>query len=107
MFVCLASLTAGGAFAQGGAVLTADIPFVFHVGNTIMPAGHYEVRSAIAPNMLMVQCLQCKAAVVVPVQEVSAATRPDTGRLIFHLHGNAYFLSKVWTAGDRQGQSLP
>jgi len=107
MLVCLVALTAGGAFAQGRAVLTADIPFAFHVGSKILPAGHYEVRSAISSNVLTIQCLECKATVVVPVMAVKADTMPQTDRLVFHMRGNAYFLSKVWTAGDTDGQLVP
>jgi len=107
MFVGLAALTATGAFAQSGAVLKADIPFAFHVGSAILPAGHYEVRSAVGPDLMTIQCMDCKGAALVPVREVVADTKSSSGGLTFHLRGNAYFLSKVWAAGNSQVQMLP
>ncbi len=107
MFVCLVALTASGAFAQSGTVLKANIPFAFHVGNTILPAGHYEVRSAMGPALMTIECMDCKGAALVPVREVTSDTKLGAGSLVFHLRGNSYFLSKVWESGDSQVRMLP
>jgi hypothetical protein len=108
MFSCLTALTAAGAFAQSTAVLRADIPFEFRVGGTLLPAGQYEVVPQTGRNLLEIQCFDCKTAgVLVRVQWVEAAARPDKGELIFHRYGNAYFLSKVWSPGSSQGREMP
>jgi hypothetical protein len=107
MFSCLTALTAAGAFAQSTAVLRADIPFEFRVGGTLLPAGHYEVLPQTGPNLVEIQCSDCKAGVLVRIQWVQAPARPDKGELIFHRYGNAYFLSKVWSPGSSQGREMP
>lgn len=92
---CLALFAAASAFAETGDILTADVPFEFHVGGTVLPAGHYEVVPQTVPNLLEIRSSDSKAEVMVAVQVIQTATKPDAGALVFHRFGRAYFLSNI------------
>jgi hypothetical protein len=105
-FSALTLLTSAAAFGQIRAVLDADIPFEFHVGETILPAGHYEVRSGITPGVLSIRCFDCKAGALVMASPVESGKASETGSLVFLQHNGTYFLSKVWTRGSAEGREL-
>ena len=102
-FGLLALLTAGAAFAQSGpqsgAVMQADIPFAFHVGNNILPAGQYDVHPQVVPGVLSIRCQNCKGQATITTSPVSAKETPEAGKLVFHRYSETYFLSEVWTPG--------
>ena len=103
---CLTLLTAATAFAQSNVVSRANVPFEFRVGKAILPAGHYEVRSGRVPDLLSIQCSDCKARatiITIPVETPKAA---EASTLVFHRYNQTYFLAKVWTDGDSQGLEL-
>lgn len=101
----LTLLTAAAALGQSNALSTADIPFEFHVGTTVLPAGHYLVRPGFANGVLSIQSLNRGAMIITGTIEAQKA--PTTGKLVFNRYGDSYFLSKVWTAGDSVGRKLP
>ena len=105
-FSCVTLLTAAAAFGQSSA-MGVDIPFEFHAGKTILPAGHYEVTPEAARNVLMIRCLECKAAALIVVNAVEAGKAPETGSLVFNRYNGARFLAQVWTPGWTAGQELP
>src|SRR4051794_11936193 len=86
--------------------LKATIPFEFHMGKVLMPAGVYTV-------------LQSGSTVTVktaegPHQSAIYLTRPsagiktnDRGLLTFNRYGNDYFLAKIWGPDSIQGQEMP
>jgi len=106
-FSCLTLLTAASAFGQSGAAMGVDIPFEFHAGANILPAGHYEVTPEAARNVLMIRCLECKAAALIQVNSVEAGKAPETGSLVFNSYNGARFLAQVWTPGWVAGRELP
>jgi hypothetical protein len=106
-FSCVTLLTAAAAFGQSNAVMGVDIPFEFHAGANILPAGHYEVTPEAAQNVLMIRCLECKAAALITVNAVEAGKAPEKGSLVFNRYNGARFLAQVWTPGRTAGQELP
>jgi len=100
-------LTAATAFAQRAVTMQADIPFAFRVGETALPAGHYEVRSDITPGVLSLRCNASKAVVTITAHGVQAPKVRETGSLVFNQYNETYFLSRVWKPGDSQGKELP
>lgn len=101
-----ALLTAATALAQSTAVLRMDIPFEFRVGNTVLPAGHYQVLPQPLQNVLRITRLDCKGGVMIQTHAVEATGIPQTPTMEFHRYGNTYFLSRVWTPGYSQGREL-
>ena len=103
----LAALATASVNAQEANKLKVDVPFSFHVGNSTMPAGEYDVRTnGVAPGVLMLRSSDSKA--IMNIVSIPAQTRDsrDKGKLVFnHYHGE-YFLSEVWNAGTNTGALL-
>ncbi|MGO9240586.1 MAG: hypothetical protein ACLQBJ_07215 [Bryobacteraceae bacterium] len=104
----LTLLATVSAFGQSGP--TANIPFEFHVGNTVMPAGQYEVlqNAYRMPDVLVLQCGAGKSLVTVSIltHKVGNYEARNEGKLVFNKYGETYFLSAVWPASGA-GSALP
>jgi hypothetical protein len=104
----VATLAAASAFAQGNTPLRVTVPFDFAAGKNALTAGEYYVRISYSPNAVWLQKADGGGGVVV----LSHGVRPEgiaaeTGSLMFHVYGNRYFLSQVFTSGMNQGAELP
>jgi hypothetical protein len=100
----LALLTSAAAFGQSSAKQQVDIPFEFHVGPTVLPAGQYTVHPQYANGVLALRGYGRGAMIATDNIEVKKA--PDTGKLVFNRYGDTYFLSKVFMAGETRGRAL-
>lgn len=73
---------------------SATIPFEFHVGNTTLPAGEYNVIPASSMRMLqLVNRSTGKSVLALPAERRDGSPDP---KLAFHRAGTHYFLSTVW-----------
>jgi hypothetical protein len=97
-------LAAPAVQAQSG-MQVANIPFQFNVGKAALPAGEYHVKQ-MNTSTLMIQSKDGHRAAVALVTVVSSSKEGDKGKLVFNRYGTQYFLSKVWTAGSREGSEL-
>ena len=102
----LGLLATASAFGQS---LRADIPFEFHVGDIVMPAGQYDVNlPAIGgPDRLYLTCYKCRAttsAATLKIGDLDAHT--VKGRLKFNRYGDTYFLSEAWSRYSGVGSVL-
>ncbi len=107
MMVLLAVLGVSYVYAQTGRTLVADIPFAFHVGDKLMPAGEYTVASSIATGAVLLRSADFKARIFAVTFACEKPQTPDQGRLGFRRYGSSYFLARIWTAGYAQGRELP
>lgn len=88
--------------------LVATIPFAFAAGGMTFPAGEYRVEKlAQGSAMLLIRHTDRSAAMIVRSNAADAGSRQTQSKLVFHRHGNRYFLSQVWVAGYTQGRELP
>lgn len=100
--VSLAPLPAAAKSVDG---MRAQVPFDFHVGERLVGAGAYTVKSLTADEQVL----------RISGDKGSAATTTNSGtekgngegraRLIFHKYGDQYFLAAVWGA-DSTGRTL-
>lgn len=107
MLGTLALLAASSAFGQEK--LRVDIPFEFHVADTVMPAGQYDVDSSgrNIRNLLILDCYACETQAAALTFPAGGGTSiPTEGRLVFNKYGETYFLSEVWTPGNAYGRAL-
>ncbi len=97
MLIAVAALLVSTvAFAQSG-TYSASIPFQFRVGQTVMPAGDYQL-SVVAPKVLALRGDAGNANVMAQTAEIDEVRSNDRNpRLIFHRYGERYFLSQVWS----------
>jgi hypothetical protein len=103
----LGLLATASAFGQSR--LKADIPFEFRVGDTVMPAGQYDVNlPAIGgPDRLYLTCYKCRATTSAATQKVGALdAHTAKGRLVFNRYGDTYFLSEAWSRNSGVGTVL-
>src|SRR5258705_11471085 len=86
--------------------LQASIPFDFRMGETLMPAGEYQIHNSADGVLAVRQRDGAHAAAVLltlPASRRGAATK---GALEFNRYGDAYFLSRIWTPDSRDGRAL-
>ena len=101
ILVSLAALPAAAKSVNG---MRAQVPFDFHVGDRLVPAGSYTVSSLTGDEMVL-RISNRREAVNTTTnagQDKGKAGRP---RLVFHKYGDQYFLVAVWGA-DNMGRKL-
>jgi hypothetical protein len=88
-------------------VTQAKVPFAFQVGNTMMPAGEYQIQRAL-PEVKTLQLIRrsdSSASTFVSTNVVESRGKNTDSKLIFHCYSNECFLSEIW-AGNGQGLKL-
>jgi hypothetical protein len=102
--VCAALLMSGGVVVGQMKVgdMVVDVPFVFHAGGQEFSAGHYIV--AAGDDIVRIFNSQTRGGYVATY----SATRRESnsGKLVFHRYGSAFFLAEVWTQGKTIGRQL-
>jgi hypothetical protein len=103
--VLFASIAALGLYAQSIS-LKANIPFEFHAGTLLMPAGEYNINHS--NGVLVLRGSTGRSAVVMTAaQSPATPENPRAGKLVFNVYGDRYFLSKVWDPNVSTGRVLP
>ena len=95
--------------AQTRALLKANIPFAFNVGNKTMPAGEYTVRCTNPSSDLKVlQILSSGGhqSALVLTSSVSGKIQVNA-KLMFNRYGDQYFLAQAWLPADSIGIQAP
>jgi hypothetical protein len=97
--------------AQVNAGLDGNIPFEFHIGDIVLPAGNYSLRpTTTSPSMLTMRALgqTARTTLFVCPGRTQAGSAQIT-RLVFNRYGSTYFLAEVWqgfgSVGLKLGQS--
>lgn len=98
----LAASTSFAQTRQGDVV--ANIPFPFVVAHQTLPAGHYIVSPANA-DALGIHDANNRGTFV-PTESTQRSANDNSCKLVFHRHGDTYFLSEVWVAGNSNGRTL-
>lgn len=87
--------------------LLVNIPFAFTAGRMALPAGEYRVENTgAASRFLLIQRTDRSAATYVMSNAVEVNKPQARSKLIFHRHGNRYFLSQIWVEGHSRGREL-
>ena len=102
-----AALTCSTIYAQDSTVLKATIPFAFHLGNLMLPAGDYEISQKTGPGILLLRQTPSGRGVglAFSIPDVRS-TNEQEGKLVFHRYGNTYFVAALWRPGMRDGRTL-
>ena len=95
------------AHGQSSRMVVADIPFDFNVGGKVLMAGEYTVKAFNANgDALAISNKQSNETAIRLTLSIEADRVPDQTKLVFHRYGQRYFLSEVWSAGERTGRTL-
>ena len=101
--VSLAAVSPAAAKSVDG--MRAQIPFDFHVGDSLVRAGDYTVSSLTDDESV----LRFRSGKEIAATTTNSATKNGNGegraRLVFHRYGDQYFLSAVW-GSDNTGRML-
>ena len=100
MLLALAALllAAGSAYAQNDRF---NVPFQFAIGKSVMPAGHYSIKSASRNSgTLIIQDHQTGRLRFVDGNPIRSRDAQDQTKLVFHCYSGSCFLSQVWTGND-------
>jgi len=93
--------------AQSSRMVVADIPFDFNVGGKVLTAGEYTVKAFNANgDALAISNKQSNKTAIRLTLSIEAGRAPEQTKLVFHRYGQRYFLSEVWSAGERTGRML-
>jgi hypothetical protein len=79
---------------------TTTFPFV--VGNTLAPAGRYELRPG-GDNPQVLELTGHHIGVFFEVQPTVARRTPSNTEVVFERYGDNYVLKNVWVAGGDSG----
>jgi hypothetical protein len=100
--VLLATPIAVGQSNRGETV--ADVPFTFTVANHSLPPGRYTVAPV---NQTLLRIFNSdNQGTIVLGHSTDGMAPEETGKLVFHRYGDAYFLSEVWNPASRTGHKL-
>ena len=101
------SLVAAGRCLARPRVLVANIPFAFEVGKTELPAGQYQIES-VRTGAGTIQVIRgVVGGKIIQFSTVAVEVHDGNSKpeLVFHRHGNGYFLSQILN-GDGTGRQL-
>jgi len=102
----MVGLAVAAASAQSTQPMNFRTPFVFAVGDQLLPAGAYTVEVLSVTGVLSFRSADGKVTVLVnslPLQKTQFA---DRYKLVFHRYGSHYFASEIWAPGYRTGRML-
>jgi hypothetical protein len=88
--------------------LRAQIPFDFHVGDRVIPAGDYAV-SAMSDNEVALRIRSTngdESVMTLTNDRLAKLNSKASPRLVFHKYGDQYFLVAIWGTAEL-GRSLP
>lgn len=92
---------------QSPRTVVADVPFNFNVGGKALMAGKYSVKAFTANgDALAISNKQSNRTAIRLTLSIQARRAPEQSKLVFHRYGQRYFLSEVWSAGERTGRQL-
>jgi hypothetical protein len=95
----VAMVSASHGFAQGSE-MRVNVPFAFHNGSQVMPAGVYKV-SIESQHLILLRGASRSAYMTANPESGRPA---DKGKLVFQRYGNQYFLREVWPAQSDTGE---
>jgi hypothetical protein len=100
--VSLAALPAAAKSVDG---MRAQVPFDFHVGQRLVRAGDYTVKSISADEQLLRISGDNGSAATTTNSGTERGNGEGRARLVFHKYGEQYFLAAIWGA-DSTGRTL-
>jgi hypothetical protein len=106
ILVAASLLLASGAKAQGLHV-KANVPFDFTAGNTVYPAGNYDIEGVVrAQGVLQLDSGNKMGRGLIMPYNCSSVRPADKTVLVFRRMGDEYFLHQIWIEGSTEGREL-
>jgi len=100
------AIVAVSARAQASSPLLANIPFQFVVRDQTLPAGEYRIEQLSSNSVLLIRSTDGHTSTIVMTMAALANDWQSESKLVFNRYGDQYFLSQIWTAGNKSGREL-
>ena len=81
-------------------VIRANVPFEFHAGDQMLPAGQYQFTLDPLTKRIAVQAIEGSGVAIVAAGQYKVQTRDEGVSLTFNKYGDAYFLRAVTDGND-------
>ena len=104
--ISVALLSAAYMFGQEPQRITVQIPFGFHVGDSMLPPGQYTVATEVQNGVVRLRSADFQSSVMALTNGIEPRTRSNEAKLVFNRYGNEYFLSQIWTSSTDPGRAL-
>ena len=85
---------------------TANVPFAFHVGSAVMPAGQYSAIESNTPGVVRMENRATGKSVMAGAF-VSKSGKGGQSKLAFRCYDHRCFLAEIWYADEDNGHALP
>lgn len=110
LFIGGLTMTANAQISEH-AIIKADIPFSFFLRDKTFSAGKYTIRrSSATDNSEFTLAIMSDSAhsktIVFETNGTTANETPKNSNIVFDKFGDKYFLSKVFVAGDPNGNEI-
>jgi hypothetical protein len=86
--------------------LKADIPFEFHVGSKLMPAGAYTVSASPSQDYLRVDSDSSNSTAYITAIRKQSGEVSGVSTITFHRYGDHYFLANIQTGWSPLGYEV-
>ena len=87
-------------------IMTANVPFRFYMGSTLMPQGAYRVNEFSQGAVVWINSAQGDATKAVTTFNVDGQKQTEPARLVFHCYGQNCFLAEIWSGDSSAGRAL-
>jgi hypothetical protein len=93
-----------GAVGVNATQITANVPFNFYVGSTVMPQGAYRVDEVSNAGVIALKTMH--AAKATTTLNLTGKSLNEPPRLVFRCYGDTYFLAEIWAGDGSRGHAL-
>ena len=95
----LTLLVVASAHGQTGAVVKANVPFVFEAGGRSLPAGTYQFKRLLSERFIELSGAKAGEMKLQIVTQLGGGFRVTDAGLVFDIVGDRHVLSEVWLPG--------
>jgi hypothetical protein len=86
--------------------LVATIPFDFHVGRSVLPAGRYAVKQGPTQVIVLKKSNSSASAVLIAPGPSRPDSQTEGGFLRFERYGDQYLLTEIFEPGSSSGLAV-
>jgi len=86
--------------------ISADVPFSFYMGSSLMPQGVYRVNEFAQSAVVGIDTAQGATSKAVTTINIDRRKQAEPAKLVFHRYGSNYFLAEIWTGDSSAGRAL-
>jgi hypothetical protein len=108
LFVFAAALLLTSAAKAQTTAVKADVPFDFAIGDSVYPAGQYDLKSVTNNGVMQIRNARESAVNNFHLSNTCTHGTPSQStKLVFLRMGDSYFLYQIWVEGRESGREFP